>query len=104
MLFRSDQVLQAIATLTSQVTGFKAAIDAVGERVRQVESEPASLGRAPAAPVTKTLAGSSASPTPSSVEVLVRLAEAESDPQAKTVLLKAAAAESIRIAQSAGRS
>jgi len=101
----TDQVLQAIATLTEQVTGFKAAIDSVGERVRQVESEPASLGRAPAAPVTKTLAGSSApAATPTSVEVLARAAEAESDPQAKTVLLKAAAAEAIRIAQSAGRS
>lgn len=99
----TDQVLQAIATLTSQVTGFKAAIDAVGERVRQVESEPAPLGRAPAAPVDKTLAGSSATSTPGSVEVLARLAEAESDPQAKAVLAKAAAAEAIRIAQSAGR-
>jgi hypothetical protein len=99
----TDQVLQAIAGLATQVTGFTAAINAVSERVRQVESEPAPIGRAPAAPVDKVLAGSSAQSTPGAVEALVRLAEAESDPQAKTVLLKAAATESIRSLQSAGR-
>jgi hypothetical protein len=104
----TDQVLQALGKqVEEQVTAaLSRLIEPIDTRLRQVESAPTRIGRPPAAPVEKVIAGSRTD-SPTSVDdaaTLQRLAESETDPAQKAALLRRAATETIRAAQIAGRS
>jgi hypothetical protein len=81
-------------------------IESLDTRLRQVESQPTPIGRPPAAPVDKKLAGAlpTVAPSPAAdAATLQRLAESETDPARKAALLQTAATQTIRAAQMAGR-
>ena len=89
----NDQVLQTLGEVAEQVKGLATRIASIDERVAQVASLPGPIGRAPAAPVSKTLAGTD--PPADRVTVsgeLQRMAETMTDPALKTQLVLRAAA------------
>jgi hypothetical protein len=100
----NDQVLQAIAQVTEQVNGLMTRIASVDERMQQVASLPAPIGRPPAAPIEKTLAG--AAPTADRLALsaeLQRMAESMTDPAVKVQLVLRAAALQAPGASNAGQ-
>jgi len=89
----NDQVLQTLGEVAEQVKGLVTRIASIDERVAQVASQPAPIGRAPAAPVTKTLAGTETPADRVTVSgELQRMAETMTDPALKTQLVLRAAA------------
>lgn len=89
----NDQVLQTLGEVAEQVKGLVTRITSIDERVTQVASQPAPIGRAPAAPVNKQLAGTA--PTVDRIarsEELQRMAETMTDPALKVQLLLHSAA------------
>lgn len=100
----TDQVLQALAEVKEQVTGLTTRLASVDERVQQVASLPAPIGRPPAGPVDKTLAGAAPSADRAAVSAeLLRMAETMPDPALKRELVLRAAAVVAPGAQPAGQ-
>lgn len=90
----NDQVLQTLGEVAEQVKGLVTRIASIDERVTQVASQPAPIGRAPAAPITKHLAGTTPTPVDRTArsEELQRMAETMTDPALKAQLILHSAA------------
>ncbi len=80
----NEAIAQAIGKVAEQVTAaVKPLIDSVDARLRTIESSPTRVGRPPAAPVDKTLAGSPTMPLQGRAAVkaeLERIANTSQDP------------------------
>ena len=78
-------------------------MDSVGKHVEAIGKQPAHIGRPPAGPVEKTIAGPSLEGEPDASASLERMAAVETNPVAKEALIKAATRLTIKETATPGR-